>query len=46
LPLSKAEFFDDESPIVRHNFAKDKQGRMTMTVIGLGPQPLVATRMR
>jgi len=46
LPVSKTEFFDDESPVVRHHFAKDKQGRMTMTVSGLGPQPLMATRMQ
>jgi CubicO group peptidase (beta-lactamase class C family) len=44
LPVSTNEFFDDESPMVRHHFAKDKQGRVTMTVTGLGPQPLTATR--
>jgi hypothetical protein len=46
LPLSKAEFFDEDSPTVRHHFAKDAKGQITMTVTGLGPQPLTATMVR
>ncbi len=44
LPFSKTDFFDDETPMYRHHFSKDRQGRMTMTITGLAPQPVTATR--
>jgi CubicO group peptidase (beta-lactamase class C family) len=43
-PVSKTEFFDDDDPGIRHRFAKTGKGQMTMSVTGLGPQPLSATR--
>jgi CubicO group peptidase (beta-lactamase class C family) len=42
LPVSDTEFFDEGNPHVRHRFAKDDKGRMTMTVTGLGPKPITA----
>jgi hypothetical protein len=46
LPLSEVEFFDSDSPSARLRFTADEQRRITgLTISGVGPQPLKATKV-
>jgi CubicO group peptidase (beta-lactamase class C family) len=47
LPLSPTEFFDGDSPTARLTFTTDERGEVIgLTLSGVGPQPLKATRLR